>query len=213
MPTTKKKTTPKKKINKKKVTPKKKIVKKKAVCKKKAVQVKKKAIKKVKKNKPKIKVPKIKIPAKLIKALDENKIKYEIIEHKTVFTAYDLAQTLKIKPKEITKTLVVKTDKDYILVVLGGDQKMDFTKLKKITGAKKVSIVTEKDMVKYFKVKPGAISPFGFLYKVPVYLEKKLTQNKKLLLQSGNFNESIQMLLKDFIKLVEPICGSFGIKK
>ncbi|MDD4607040.1 MAG: YbaK/EbsC family protein [Patescibacteria group bacterium] len=215
MPIKKKKTTIKKKAIKKKITPKKKIVKiKKKPIKKVNKKVKiKKQVKRVGNKKSKVKMPKTKISDKLIKILNEHKIKYEIKEHKTVFTAYDLAQTLKIKPKEITKTLVIKADKNYILVVLGGDQKLDFTKLKKIIGAKKVSIATEKDMVKQFKIKPGAITPFGILYKTPVYLEKKLIQNPKLLLQSGNFNQSLRLTTKDFVKLIEPVSGSFGIKK
>jgi len=175
--------------------------------------VKKKLTRKVVRKKPKTRVPKTKIPAKLIKLLVESKIKYDIVAHKVVFTAWDLAQTLKMKPSEISKTLVLKADKDYILAVLPGDLRLDMAKLKKLAKVKKISIVSEKDMVKKFKVKPGAITPFGSLYKTPVYIENRLTKLTNCLFQSGSFNHSIKMKVKDFIKIEEPVKGSFGKKK
>ena len=174
---------------------------------------KKKPIRKVTKKKPKTRIPKTNIPAKLIKLLDGNKIKYEIIPHKVVFTAYDLAQTLKTKINEVTKTLVIKTDKDYLLAVLPGHLKLDFNKLKKLVKAKKIKIIPEKEMAKKFKIKPGAITPFGSLYKVPVYIESRLLKATKLLFQSGSFNQSIKMKIKDFVKLEKPTKGNFGKKK
>lgn len=158
----------------------------------------------------KVKVSKTKISPKVLKMLKDYKVKYELVPHKTVFTAYDLAQTLKMKPKQIVKTLVLKMDKNYALVLLPGDLKLDIQKLKKLAKVKKIEIISEKIMEKVFKVKPGAITPFGCLYKVPVYLENQLARVPECLFQSGSFNESIKMKVKDFIKLENPIKGVFG---
>lgn len=41
------------------------------------------------------------IPAKIKKFLEKNKIKHEVLKHRTVYTAYDMAQTLKKKLSEV----------------------------------------------------------------------------------------------------------------
>ncbi len=41
------------------------------------------------------------IAKKLLNHLEKNKIKYDVLEHKVVYTAYDLAQTTKKKLQEI----------------------------------------------------------------------------------------------------------------
>ncbi|MBI2984369.1 MAG: hypothetical protein HYY50_01975 [Candidatus Kerfeldbacteria bacterium] len=58
------------------------------------------------------------VPAKVTKKLDREKVKYEFVPHKTVFTVYDLAQTLKTKLNTIAKTLLVKADAEYRLELI-----------------------------------------------------------------------------------------------
>jgi hypothetical protein len=48
------------------------------------------------------------IPKKIINFLEKAKVKYEIIKHKTVFTAFDKSQTLKVPEKIVGKTLILK---------------------------------------------------------------------------------------------------------
>ncbi|MFA6271867.1 MAG: YbaK/EbsC family protein [Patescibacteria group bacterium] len=150
------------------------------------------------------------ISKKLLGSLDENKTKYEIIEHKKVYTAFDLANTLKLKLSEIAKTLLVKTEKEYYLVVLPAHYRLDLTKLKKILNAKKITIAKENVMQKVFKVKPGAITPFGFIHKTKVVMDKSLNKSTRVLLGSGSFKESIAMKVKDYVKMVDPIQGIFA---
>ena len=51
------------------------------------------------------------IAKKVIKHLEDNKVQYEVIEHRTVFTAFDAAATMKRDLREVMKILLVKTDK------------------------------------------------------------------------------------------------------
>ncbi|MCH7492695.1 YbaK/EbsC family protein [Patescibacteria group bacterium] len=154
------------------------------------------------------------IPKRILNHLDKNKIKYEIVEHRKVFTAYDLAQTLKHKLQEIAKTLLVKADKEYYLVVIPAHFKLDLTKLKKLLKVKKIQIAKEGEMKKKFNVKPGAITPFGTIHKAAVVIDRTLLNAKEALFGAGSYTESIRMKVKDFIKLEEDAqVGSVGKKK
>ncbi|MEK7580122.1 MAG: YbaK/EbsC family protein [Patescibacteria group bacterium] len=153
------------------------------------------------------------IAKKLVNHLEKNKIKHTVINHKIVYTAYDLAQTLKVKLNEIAKTLIIKADKNYVLVALSANQMLDLGKLKKLLKAKKIGIAKENVMKKIFKIKPGTITPFGSLYKLPVYCEKNLTKIKVGILGGGSYRDSVKIRISDFVKLEKPIIGIFGKKR
>ncbi|MBU0722101.1 YbaK/EbsC family protein [Patescibacteria group bacterium] len=160
-----------------------------------------------------------KFPQKLAKYLEKFGIKHNVLEHKIAYTAYDSAATMSKKLDEIVKSLLVIADKDYYLVLLPADHNLDFKKLAQFAGkvaGKKIKVVkipSEKVMQKLLKIKAGAMSAFGGLHKLPVIMEKKLAKMKKAVFASGSFNHSIEMAVKDFVKLENAALGSFGVKK
>ena len=174
---------------------------------------------KAKAGKKPVKKSKSKIPPKLVKYLEDRGIDHEILEHKTVYTAIDAAQTLGKKMGEIAKTLYVKADKDYFVVILPADYNLDFKKLATCLSAqskkpiKVVKIPGETIMQNALKIKAGAMHAFGSLYKLPVVVDKGLVKAKKAVFSAGSFNHSVQMAVKDFISLEGASLGSFGKKK
>ncbi|OGH83947.1 MAG: hypothetical protein A3I88_00015 [Candidatus Portnoybacteria bacterium RIFCSPLOWO2_12_FULL_39_9] len=66
----------------------------------------------------------------LINFLDKSKIKYEILEHRTVYTAMDKARTLHLEPKIVVKTAVVKFNNSYALALIPADKLLAQNKLK-----------------------------------------------------------------------------------
>ncbi len=130
-----------------------------------------------------------KIPQKITTFLEKNKIKYEPVKHRTVYTAYDKAATLKVKPSVIGKTLVLKADKDLVIALLPGNKNLDKNKFKKLAKAKKVDFISETVMKNKFKgIKLGAIPPFGELWKLPTFIERGLTETTKIFVNSGDYN-------------------------
>ncbi len=141
------------------------------------------------------------IPKKLLNHLDKAKAKFDVLEHRTVYTAYDLAQTTKSKLQDIAKTVLIKADKKYYLVVVPSHYQLDFMKIKKLLKVKKVGMAKENEMKTKFKVKPGAITPFGTIHNVEVVIDNTLLKAKDIILGAGSFTESIRMKIKDFLKV------------
>ncbi|MFA6215002.1 MAG: YbaK/EbsC family protein [Patescibacteria group bacterium] len=150
------------------------------------------------------------IPKHIKTYLDKNLAKYDAITHKTVYTAYDAAQTLQKELKEIAKNLLVATDKAYIIAVVPAHMRIDLAKLKQALKVKKVSIPDEKMMLKVFKVKPGTMTAFGGLHKVEVWVDKSLLKTKDVILTAGSFTDSIRMKAKDFIELEQAKLANFA---
>jgi prolyl-tRNA editing enzyme YbaK/EbsC (Cys-tRNA(Pro) deacylase) len=150
---------------------------------------------------------------KIKQYLEENKVKFEELVHKTVYTAHDAAQTLKTKLSEIGKPLVIKADGKYMLILLPANRQLDIKKLKNKLGAKKVEIVSEKVMAKTLKLKKEAVGAFGKLRQLKVYVDKNVLKNKKVIFATSDFKRSIKMMAKDFVKLEEAVVGEVSKTK
>jgi len=167
------------------------------------------------------------IPKKVINFLEKGKVKYEAIGHRTVYTAFDKAKTLKRGPlaggwrvgrspeKMVGKTLILKTDGKLAMVLIPANKNLDKEKIKKLLKAKKVELVSERLIKNKFKgVKVGAIPPFGNLWGLRTFIDNSLMREKEIILNGGDYSFSIKLKSKEIKKLVpDSIFGNFGKKK
>ena len=148
---------------------------------------------------------------KIIKFIQGHK--YKPITHRTVYTAYDKATTLKVKPEMIVKSLVVKADKEIYIVAIPGNRNLDINRLKKELNAlrkknkekvfQKIDFLKEGIMKKHFtEMKVGAMPPFGALWKLNTVIDKLLLKQKKLLISAGNYEESLEVSPTELKKIV-----------
>ncbi len=158
---------------------------------------------------------------KIVVHLGKNKVKFELVPHKTVYTAYDLAQTLGEKLDKIAKTLLVsveiptvkksRKERQTYLVVVPATYYVDLEKVRKAVKATKAELAPEKVMSKLGLV-PGALSPFGSIRGLGVVLDKSLLKTKDALVGAESFTEHLRMKVKDLVKLESPVLGNVGKK-
>jgi Ala-tRNA(Pro) deacylase len=163
------------------------------------------------------------IPKKIINYLDAKKYKYQIIEHKTTFTAWDTAQTEKARPQEVVKALVVKADNSYLLALVPSNRNLDKQKLLKVVNVqrkknkeklhKKIDLAKEAWMKKNLTGKVGATPPFGELAQLDIYMDNLLAKNKKIYAGSGEYTASILLNTGQYMKIEKPMKGSFSKSK
>jgi len=154
------------------------------------------------------------VPKKIINFLEKEKAVYKLTEHRKVYTAFDKSRTLKVPEKTIAKTLVLRSGKDLILAAVGADKNIDLKKIQSVVG-NKTAIVSEKLIKNRLKgVKIGAVPPFGGLWKMPVFMDRKLAKEKEILISSGDYNFSFKIKPK-VLQKINPgmIIGDFGRKK
>jgi len=124
---------------------------------------------------------------KLIKHLEDNKTKFEVVEHKVVYTAYDAAQTMKVKLNEIAKSLLIKLNKPfmdgmkpYIMIIIGADKNIDLKKLKKVISDWAEKLNKELRLEKQEKGKKPKIDIYNKVAKVIIPKEKDLKDKLKI---------------------------------
>ncbi|MEK7211360.1 MAG: YbaK/EbsC family protein [Patescibacteria group bacterium] len=150
------------------------------------------------------------IPAKVLRHLQKNKTPHQVVRHKKVYTAFDLARTLDEKFEKIAKTLLVRADKRYVVVTIPAHYRLDLGKLKKVLKAKAVEIAKEPMIKKVLNFRPGAIVPFGKLHKLETVFDAGLRKAKEVVVGAGSFTESLRMKVKDLEKLEDATVADIG---
>jgi len=139
-------------------------------------------------------------------------IKYEVVKHKKVYTAHDLAATLKKKLNAVAKSLLIKADKRYIVVTIPAGYQIDLAKLKKSLKAQAVRIAGEPEIKKILKLKLGMLPPFANLHKLELMLDKALLKVKDVIANAGSFTDSVRVKVKDLHKLENARVADFAKK-
>lgn len=166
------------------------------------------------------------IPKSIINFLDKNKIKYEILKHRKVFTALDKAATLRVKPPQVAKTIIVSLDgKGHALALIPANKNLDKKKLlalvnkqrqkAKLPAFKKIDFAKEQWMKKNLKgLDLGATPAFGILYKLPTFIDGTLASQPKLIINAGDYQASFKIAPSSLFKLDKMIIkGNFAQKK
>lgn len=160
------------------------------------------------------------IPKPVIAHLKKNKVAFEVVPHKTVYTAYDLAQTLGEQLENIAKTLLVKVELPKIekkgtrfyMVAVPASYRVDLNAIKKYLKALKVELAKEKEMSKLGML-PGAGTPFVSMYKdVGLLMDHSLARVAKALVRAESFTDSLRLKMKDLIKSEGALVGKVGSK-
>lgn len=156
--------------------------------------------------------------------LEKNKVKHEVVDHKTAYTAMDSAQTQHINPREVVKTLVMKVNpRKYVLALIPANKNLNKEKfLKEVNKwlkkggektVKTVEFAKEAWMKKNIKGKIGATVPMGSLNKIAAFIDKNLLKQKNLVINTGDYEKSIKLATKKFLELEEMIKGNFAEAK
>lgn len=145
------------------------------------------------------------MPTKKLKDfLDEHQIKYTSITHSPAFTSQEIAAAAHVSGKQLAKTVVVKSDGKFALVIVPASTHVNFAKLRDEFG-KEVDLASESEFKDKFPgCEVGAMPPFGNLYDIPVYADKQLSQQEHILFNAGSHSELIQVFYKDFERLAKP---------
>lgn len=110
--------------------------------------------------------------------LKEKGIWHEITEHGAVFTMDDLRKIELPYPDRDAKNVFLRDEKkkNYYLITIIGDKRLDIKKFQNDFETKRLSFVSENDLMNHLGLIPGSVSPFGLLndedVMVKFYIDK-----------------------------------------
>lgn len=147
---------------------------------------------------------------KLIDYLDDQQVKYSVVQHSRAITASEIAQATHISGRNLAKTVIVKVDGRLAMAVLPATDQVHTEQLAKDLGASEVVIAQEPEFKERFPdCELGAMPPFGNLYEMDVFVSPHLTQDELIAFNAGTHDEVIQMPYTVFDRLVRPVVLPF----
>lgn len=146
------------------------------------------------------------MPVKKLKEfLDQHHIKYVTMTHSPAFTSQEIAAAAHISGKQLAKTVIVKIGNDFAMIVVPGNNQINFARLRQSTGIEQIELAAEADFkLKFPGCEVGAMPPFGNLFDMTVYAANSLSKQEHILFNAGSHSELIQLSFHDFERLVKP---------
>jgi Ala-tRNA(Pro) deacylase len=82
---------------------------------------------------------------------------------------------------------------------------VSLSRLRTATGAENAELASESEFEGLFPdCELGAMPPFGNLYDMGVYVDRRLSEDDEIAFNAGSHTELVQLAYDDFDKLVHP---------
>lgn len=138
-----------------------------------------------------------------------NNINVEFVETKSSRTVEESSEFV---PKElIAKTLIfVDYNKNPFVVILMGENKADFKKIKEFLNVKDVRLANEKEVFEYSGFKVGAVTPIFFKKISTILIDKKVLEKEYVYCGGGKENLLMKINVKDILRITNGKIGDFS---
>ena len=126
---------------------------------------------------------------RVIKVLDkfDKNLKIQVLKD-TARTAKDAANALNCEEGAIVKSLVFKTETEFLVCLVSGDKRCSLNKLKKIFNSKDLSMASPDEVKDQTGYTIGGVSPVGHKNKLEILVDESLNRFKNLYAAAGHPN-------------------------
>ena len=141
-------------------------------------------------------------------ALEQLKIKYEVVEHEPVHTMEDMDRLGLPQKGTLCKNLFLRDAKGkrHFLVTCDEKKTVDLKTLGRQLGAGNLSFASEDRLEKYLGLKQGSVSPFGLMndteHAVEFFIDKDLSRWKSLGIHPLENTATVFLSFKDLDKFL-----------
>ena len=129
-------------------------------------------------------------------------LKVQILEE-TARTAKEAANALNCEEGAIVKSLVFKTETEFLVCLISGDNRCSLNKLKKVISKKDVSMASADDVKAQTGFTIGGVSPVGHINDLDIIIDKTLERFQIVYAAAGHPNSIFKIdisKLKDLTK-------------
>jgi Ala-tRNA(Pro) deacylase len=144
--------------------------------------------------------------------LSRNHVSFERLRHPSTYTANRIAQSLHVPGRKMAKSVLIRTNHGYMLVVLPASCRIDMDRLRQELGEPEIELATEDEIEQLFDdCERGAMPPFGSLYHLPTVVDDTLAQDE-IVFEGQDHDEAMRMAYKDYETIEHPKKGHFACR-
>lgn len=111
------------------------------------------------------------------------------------------ARELGVELGQIANTILLVVDGSPVVVVISGDRRIDFKKVKSLRKGKKVRMAGPDEVPAHTGFAVGAVSPVALPEGLPVYLDSSLRRYDAIYPAAGETNNMFRTTLNDLLRV------------
>ena len=148
--------------------------------------------------------------ARVLQLLEQHRIRIDLRSHAPVRNMDDVCRVLNAKRSEMAKSVLLavhgegpvntdKLDAELYLIVIPADRKVDIGSLARLLQKKRKQLrfATQVEIEELTGFEVGSIPPFGLPKNVPVIMDSRLANLKKVWCGTGKATESLHISVED----------------
>ena len=141
---------------------------------------------------------------KVVKVLSnfDDSLRVEVL-NSSARTAKEAAISLNCEVGAIVKSLLLRTEENFILCLVAGDKRCSLKKVKKILNMKDVSMADADQVKSQTGFSIGGVSPVAHLNKIKTLIDSSLSRYEHVYAAAGHPNSIFKINYKQLIKLTE----------
>ena len=134
----------------------------------------------------------------------DKSLKVEVL-NSSAKTAKEAASSLNCEVGAIVKSLLLRTEENFILCLVAGDKRCSLNKVKKILNMKDVSMADAEQVKNQTGFSIGGVSPVAHLNKIKILIDSSFSRYENVYAAAGHPNSIFKISYKQLIKLTEGI--------
>jgi Ala-tRNA(Pro) deacylase len=135
---------------------------------------------------------------------------FDVLRHAPVYTSQAAAEIRGTRLSSGAKALVCKVDGQFVMFVMPADRRLDSKQVRKAFGFKSLRFATTEEVLELTTLAPGAIPPFGQLFRLPTYCDERLADEPRINFNAGDHAVSMSMAYADYLVVEQPRLGQFA---
>ena len=116
-------------------------------------------------------------------------------------TALEAAESLNTDVGSIVKSLLFKSENNFILCLVSGDRRCSLNKLKKIKQQKDISMANPQSVKEVTGFTIGGVSPIGHLKEVEIFIDNNLKRFQNIYAAAGHPNCVYKVNFENLLKM------------
>ena len=141
---------------------------------------------------------------RVVKVLNnfDDSLKVEIL-NSSARTAKDAATSLNCEVGAIVKSLLLRTESNFILCLVSGDKRCSLNKVKKLLNMKDVSMADAEQVKSQTGFSIGGVSPVAHLNQTEILIDSSLSRYENVYAAAGHPNSIFKIAYKQLIEITK----------
>jgi Cys-tRNA(Pro) deacylase len=129
-------------------------------------------------------------------------LKVEVL-NSSAKTAKEAATSLNCEVGEIVKSLLLRTEENFILCLVAGDKRCSLNKVKKLLKKKDVSMADAEQVKNQTGFSIGGVSPVAHLNRIKILIDSSLSRYENVYAAAGHPNSIFKIGYKQLSELTK----------